>query len=114
LNISFLIKKYQVFCNGINCPIYVSHILNTVEKILNDILKNSYQKLDIGGKVLFPSFKNGVEQNLIKYFQEKIKSSDKNFVGFAFEIVSIDKFPYIIGKNNDFRIEEYYVFTKIF
>ena len=106
--------KTLMYIWGINCPIYVSHILNTVEKILNDILKNSYQKLDIGGKVLFPSFKNGVEQNLIKYFQEKIKSSDENFAGFAFEIVSIDKFPYIIGKNNDFRIEEYYVFTKIF
>ena len=98
------------------CPIYVSHILGTVEKILNDILKNSYKKLDIGGKVLFPSIKKGEMRNnsLLEYFKRKIESSDENFAGFAFEIVSINKFPYIISAKHDFDIKEYYLFTKIF
>ena len=105
---------------GINCSIYGSYVLtNSSSKIINDILKNSYKKLDIGGKVLFPLKKRILpvgftdpNDRLHEYFKTKIRS-DEDFAGFAFEIVSINKFPYIISVENDFDIEEYYVFTKI-
>lgn len=112
--------KTLMYIWGINCSIYGSYVLtNSSSKIINDILKNSYKKLDIGGKVLFPLKKRILpvgftdpNDRLHEYFKTKIRS-DEDFAGFAFEIVSINKFPYIISVENDFDIEEYYVFTKI-
>jgi len=102
---------------AINCPIYLSYQTeNDYDKTLNDILKNSYNKLGIGGKIFFPSIKKNFPRNdnLVKYVKNQIKLFNTNFVGFAFEMVPIDKFSYIINKDNDYEIEEYYVFTKIY
>jgi hypothetical protein len=92
---------------GINCMIHASYLR---KDIIEDILWFSLRRLKLDGKVLFPvSQLNEYESKKnTEYFFEN------PFPGFTFSIESIDKFPYIIGKNiqTNFEIKEYYVFTK--
>ena len=85
-------------------------------RVLEMILKDSFKKLKLNGKVFFP-VSESYEQHKIKNnncIKDKIRDGSEGFYGYSFEIVSINEFPYIIGNNHDLELEikEYYVFTK--
>jgi hypothetical protein len=101
---------------GINCPIYMIYLKGSESRVLDMILKDSFRKLKLNGKVFFPVLES-YEQLKIKNnncIKEKIRDGSECFYGYSFEIVSINEFPYIIGNNHDLELEikEYYVFTK--
>ena len=101
---------------GINCPIYMIYLKGSESRVLEMILKDSFKKLKLNGKVFFP-VSESYEQHKIKNnncIKDKIRDGTEGFYGYSFEIVSINEFPYIIGNNHDLELEikEYYVFTK--
>ncbi len=101
---------------GINCPIYMIFLKGNESRVLDKILKNSFNKLKLNGKVFFP-VSESYEQHKIKNNNciiDKIRDGSECFHGYSFEIVSINEFPYIIGDERELELEikEYYVFTK--
>jgi hypothetical protein len=105
-----------MYIYGVYCPIYLSFDISEYGSyVIDDILKNSYKKLCVNGKVLFPVY--GVKDpkdRLFEHFEQKICDKSEGFYGFTLSKESIDKVPYIIGTNNEYDSEnkEYYVFTK--
>jgi len=102
-----IIDNTLMYIWGINCTIYLSYKDYISSSILDNILYNSFDKLKLNGKVFFPVAQSYEYEKNTEYLK------NKEFPGFTLSIESIDNFPYIIGKNQDFEINEYYVFTKI-
>jgi hypothetical protein len=83
---------------GIFCPIYTSYY---DAKIITTLLSNSYEKLKLNGRVLFPA----LEDKNIAYF------TNNPFPGFTFSRIHITQLSFIIDKKIP-TYTEYYVFTK--
>jgi len=85
---------------GIYCPIYISH---SDARIITIILNNSFEKLKLNGRVLFPALDENKNE---EYF------TNNPFNGFTFSKIHISQLTFIIEKKIP-KYTEYYVFTKI-
>ena len=98
----------KTFIWGMHCPVY--HLFKTKTSLIDgnftwpflDILKNSWNSLKHGGKLVFP-IPNSIEtlcKNNIQIVQDFIDAEPRAAGNWSISIVDVSEFPFYLSQNN--------------